>query len=185
MAQDPTQVRVFGDGHIYTAPVSTTEPADISASVGAGWTELGYLTPAGPEFSFDRTTSDVEVWQSLYPVRTLVTAVPITVKMAFAQLNKSTLVAALGGGTVASDGGSGYIYTPPSASAVDERAIIVEGLDGAYTYRFIQRRAALSAATGFSFKKDANTAPEATWKLLDAGSGTAAFIIQTNDPAFS
>lgn len=184
MANDPTQVRVFGDGHVYTAPVGTAEPASIGASPSGSWLELGYLAEAGPQFSFGRTTKDINVWQSLFPVRTIPTGIPTTVKLPFMQLNRVTLPLALGGGTVTEGSPGEYTFTAAAASEVDERALMIEGIDGLYTYRVIFRRNALSDATGFSFVKDDATSPEATFKILDAGSGTAPFIIQTNDPSF-
>lgn len=184
MSKLGSEVRVFGDGGIYVAPVGTSFPANIGAAISsASFTHLGYLDPAGPQFSFGRETQDIEVWQSFDPVRTVTTKVPKTLKATLMQMNRHTTLVAFGGGTWAEGSSGQYSYTPPEASEIAEYATIVETIDGDYTYRWCFARGTLDSATEFAALRTDATKLAVSLKFLAPDSGST-FIIQTDDPAF-
>lgn len=181
----PSEVRVFADGGVYRAVVGADEPTGISDTIDeAVWTYLGYLSTAGPRFSFGRETKDIEVWQSFNPVRTVSTKIPISLKADFMQTNVATLMTALGGGDVVETSPGEFEYSPPDPAEIDEMALMVVLLDGDLSYRYIFRRATLSDATDFAGVKDDATNLPVTWKFLQPDGGESPFIIQTDDPAF-
>lgn len=185
MSLESSEVRVFGEGHVYTGAVGTAFPANIGTTIDSTlWLDLGYLSTDGPKFSFGRETKDIEVWQSFDPVRTIVTKVPKTAKFTLMQTNLHTLELALGGGTVTEQVSGKYKYTPPSSGDVDERAIIIEGVDDIYTYRFCFSRGQVASAVEFSFVREDAVKYDIEMKFLQPDTGNA-YEIYTNDANFS
>lgn len=185
MALESSEVRSFGFGHVYIADVGSTEPANISAEVDpdAGWIELGHISDAGPRFSFGKGRSAVPSWQSFPdPVRNLKAAAATTCSFDLLQWNRYTLPLALGGGTWAESGGM-YTFTPADAADVNEKALIVEATDDVYNYRFIFRRTENQANVDFAWTGSALAPlPIQSTILTPDGTGTAPYIIQSDDP---
>ena len=185
MALDPSEIVVAGTGSIRVAPVGTAEPADIGETPSATWVDLGYTTTDGVEFTFDRTTQEIMAWQSMDPVRVLATAEPKSIAFSLEQISKETWQFALGGGTVSGTLGE-YLFEPPVPGTVDERAMMVELVDGAKKYRFIFRRGMQNGAVTFSGVREDSTNLPIEYKVLAAPTGiTHAYIMQTNDPSFA
>lgn len=185
MSLETAEIPVFGSGHVYTAPVGTAFPANISAAVNqaAGWKDHGYTTVEGVRFSFARESTDLEAWQSFDPVRTLITKVPKTVSFDLLQWNQFTIQLALGGGTV-TGADPNYEYSPPDPSFVDDRALIIEGTDDDKTYRFCYRKALNKSGIDFAMVRT-NASPLAiTMSILAADNDADPFIIQSNDDNF-
>lgn len=188
MALTATEVRSFGFGHVYVAPVGTTEPGEINVAVDTDdWTELGHGSDAGPRFSFGKSRTPVSSWQS-FPnaVRNLKGAAATTVSYDLLQWNAETLMYALGdSGTWTDSGGGLYTYEPGEASDVDERALIVEATDGDYDYRFIYRRTENQAAVDFAWTGSALAPLPVVATLLQPDGADKPYIIQSNDPALA
>lgn len=184
MAFDSAEVRVTGTGHVYVAPVGTAFPTDIASVVShnTGWVELGYCTEEGARFSFGREINDIMSWQSFDPIRKVVTSIPKSVSFDLQQWNMYTVALALGGGTVTEPTTDRYQYDPPAESFLDERALIVEGIDGAYTYRFCYRKALNESGVDFAFVRSDPVVFPITMGILAADSGAKPYLIQTNDP---
>lgn len=182
---DGTDIVVAGTGKIWVGAVGAAEPAGIATTPGAGWTELGYVSPDGVQFSFDRTVSDIFGWQSRDPLRTIITEEPKTISFSLMQIHEDTWKYAMGGGAVTSDGAAAFIYTPPAAGAVDERALMVEFTDGAKDYRIIYRRTMVNGAVTFSTVREDATVLPIEVRVLAPSAGTAAWVMQTNDAGFT
>lgn len=185
MAFESSEVRVTGTGHVYVAPVDTPFPATINAAVShnAGWVELGYASEDGARFSFGREVNEIMAWQSFDPIAQVVTRVPKTVSFDLMQWNQHTVELALGGGTVSEPVSGAYEYAPPDESFRDERALIVEGIDGDYTYRFCYRKAINEEGVEFAFVRENPVLFPITMKILAPDDDASAYIIQTNDPS--
>jgi hypothetical protein len=176
---------VGASGSVYVASVGATEPSSPTATPSSDWTELGYLSEDGVTWSVGKATEDVNAWQSFFPVRTLVTSQTSTLAMTLRQWNESTLVLALGGGTVTEELAGFYKYEPPAPGTVDERAIIVDWNDGDRHYRLIVRRAVVSDAVETQLQRGAAADLPVTFNVLGNQSGEAPFILLTDDDAFS
>lgn len=184
MSLESSEVRVTGTGHVYVAPVGTPFPANVSVapSHAAGWRELGYCSEAGARFTFGREINNIMAWQSYDPVRKVVTSVPKSVAFDLQQWNQFTVQLALGGGTVSEPTSGQYLYEPPDESFLDERALIVEGVDGDYTYRFCYRKALNESGVEFAFVRSDPVLFPITMGILAADGGAKPFFIQTDDP---
>lgn len=188
MTIDATEVRSFGFGHVYTAPVGSAEPANIAAAVDTDvWTEHGHISDAGPRFSFGKGRSPQTSWQSFPdPVRNLKAAATTTVSFDLLQWNSANLMIALGGGIFLPDGSGGYTYTPADSSDVNERALIVEATDDEANYRFIFRRTENQANVDFGWTGTALAPLPIVSTVLAAPGGVShPYIIQTDDENIS
>ena len=186
MALDPDQLVVTGSGRVYTGTVGTsTIPTNVSAAIDTagtdGWVDLGYTSEAGVSFSFGRDTTEHKGWQSRNALRRTVTGTPSSFSCELLQINHATLRLALGGGSVTGSSPN-FEYTPPPANFRDERAFIVEGYDGDYTYRFIFDKGINIATADFSFVRENPVMLPIEISILDDDTSENPWRLQTNDP---
>jgi hypothetical protein len=90
---DAAQVQVGtanGPG-IYLAPANTDPPPDTESDWPAPWQCLGYLSDDGPTVGQSTDTEDLTPWQSVVPIRTVITSRGVTLQFVLWQLNERTL----------------------------------------------------------------------------------------------
>ena len=73
MALNADNVRVGTTGRIYVAPKGTTAPTDLVSAWAAGWVDLGYMSEDGCEMAIATSVDDIKAWQSLSPIRRVLT----------------------------------------------------------------------------------------------------------------
>lgn len=198
MALNATAVRVAGTGKVYVGaalaaganPV-TTDIEKVETALGATWTELGYVTEDGVNFSFNRETTDLNAWQGS-KLRVLTTGEPKSVEFALMETSTAAMEAAFGGGTVTQVtaatgtlGSAGYKpavmkYLPPAKGVNTERQLVIEFTDGAITYRYYFPRVQQQGEVAFTLTKSGAVTYPTTFGVLDS---TPAFEIFSNDPA--
>lgn len=184
--QSSNEVLVTGLGDVFTAPVGTAFPAlTVDLVEAAGWTQLGFVEPAGAKFDFGRNVNEIFAWQRYEPVRTVIKTIPKKVIFNLMQWNIWTAELALGGGTVTEPTPGNFDYDPPDESFVDERALIVTGTDGDRHYRMCFRKALNEAGVSFSFMRENPATLPITMSILAADAGAKAYKIQTDDPSFA
>lgn len=186
MALDPDQIVVAGAGRVYTGTVGvSTIPVNVSAAIDQsgtdGWVELGYTSEKGVSFSFGRDTKEIKGWQSRNTLRQVVTGTPSKFSCELMQLNHATVRLALGGGSVTGTNPN-FNYTPPPASFRDERAFIVEGYDGDFTYRFVFRKGINVATADLAFVREDAVMLPIEVSILDDDAAENPWGLQTNDP---
>lgn len=188
MALDAGDIRVAGMAHVYFAPLLTAFPTFDEDPDPTDWTELGYVTTDGITLSFSREVSEIYAMQSLEPVRVIATKVPKTVGFSMMQQGAGQLILALGGGTVTATGTAPavvYKYNPPDASVIDERAMLVQMIDGNFEYRYAYKRAQNREGVEHKLvREDAATFP-VTMQVLAPTDGSVPFYIESNDPALA
>lgn len=184
MALDAGDVRVAGDAHIYLAPLLTAFPTFATAPDDADWTELGYVTPDGITLGFTREVNEIFAMQSTEPVRVVSTRLPKTVAFTMMQGGQDQLLLALGGGTFTT-AGSVYKYEPPDPSVIDERAMVVEMLDGASKYRWYYKRVQNREGVEHKYLREEAATFPVTMQILAPTDNTKPFYMETDDPAFA
>lgn len=90
-AIDATQTRVAGKGHVYVAPKGTAVPTDTTTAWGSGWMDLGYTDEKGVTLSKKDTRVAIKAWQSVTPIRWILTERDLHVSYVLEQWNKATL----------------------------------------------------------------------------------------------
>jgi len=172
-------VVVAGSGAVWVAPEGTPMPADLTALV-TPWVDVGYVSEDGVTFTVSREQEEIRAWQSLDPVRVLVTGEPKTIAFELLEFDEDTLILMLRGGTVT--GTTTKVYTPPDPGVQDVRAMVIDGVDGAYTFRFCFPRVSLSGDVEWTLaRSDAIRAP-LEFSVL---SSAAKWTILTNHPGLS
>lgn len=188
MALDAGDIRIAAMAHVYMAPVLTPFPAFDEDPDPADWTELGYVTTDGITIGVARDVQEIYAMQSLEPVRVVATKVPKTVKFAMMQEGQQQLAIALGGGTWTTTGTAPdliYKYVPPDPSVLDERAIVVQYLDGTFEYRWNFKRAQNREGVEHKLVRDDAATFPVTMQVLAPLDESEAFYIESNDPALA
>jgi hypothetical protein len=184
MALDAGDVRVAGNAHIYLAPLLTVFPTFATEPDADDWTELGYVTPDGITLSFTREINEIFAMQSTEPVRVVSTRLPKTVGFTMMQGGQDQLLLALGGGTFTT-AGSVYKYEPPDPSVVDERAMVVEMIDGTNKYRWYYKRVQNREGVEHKYLREEAATFPVTMQILAPTDNSVPFYMETDDPAFA
>lgn len=187
MALDAGDIRVAAMAHVYLAPVGTAFPT-FGTDPDDPWMELGFITTDGITISVSKEVNEIMAMQSLEPVRVVTTKAPKTVAFAMMQEGRDQLFLALGGGTITESVGPPvvYKYEPPDPSVLDERAMIVEFIDGAVSYRWCFART--QNREGVEHKlvnEDAATFPVTQQVLQPIDATVKPFYIESDDPALA
>jgi len=172
-------VVVAGTGTVWVAPEGTPMPTDLAA-LASPWLDMGYVGEDGCTFTVSRDQDTISAWQSLDPIRVLVTAEPKTIAFELMEFDAESLKLALRGGDVA--GTTVKTYTPPDPGQQDVRAMVVDGIDGDTTFRFAFPRVALQGDVEWTLaRSDAIRLPlefqvlsaAEKWKIMSDAAGMA------------
>lgn len=156
MSLDPTELFVGQTGTLYVADVGTAFPATIDDPVGAGWSEVGFVTTDGVKFNFPKPINWIRGWQSRHPLRGIRGDFDDVIGFNLQQWNADTIVLSFGGGSV-EDSGTGWRYLPPPEEEIAEVAFLAEGHDGTEIVRFGASRAVNQAANAFTWARSAES----------------------------
>jgi hypothetical protein len=141
-SKQPTHVTVAGTGTVWVAPEGTAIPVDLTEPPSP-WLDAGYTSDDGVTITLSRDQEEINAWQATDPVRVLVTAEPKTVAFELLEFDRESIALAFRGGAWTGVDPGPYVYTPPAAGASDVRAMIIDGFDGAYQFRFVYPRVQL------------------------------------------
>lgn len=179
---DPTQVRVAPSGAIYVAPKGTAAPADATAALAAPWTHLGFATDDGVTLGRSMDTETVNGWQSSAPLRYIVTGTSVTVQFALLQFNKDTIPTYFGLPTSAIVDTAGvYKMIIPADAPIDERAWIVESVDGTVHTRYVMLRGMITETDDLPLKRTEASVLAMTVSAMAAPDGSLIQLI-SDDP---
>jgi hypothetical protein len=186
MAFDAGDIRVAGVANIYLAPLATPFPAWDTAPA-TPWMDLGYVTPDGITANYGREVTEIYAMQSADPVRIISTRMPKTIGFSMMQQGRDQLILAMGGGTYALEASETDVfrYTPPEASVIDERAMLVEMVDGLYTYRWEYQRVMNREGVEEKLLREDSVNFPVTMAILIPADNSAPFNMITNDPAYA
>jgi hypothetical protein len=181
MANNVEDVVVASNGSVFVAAVGAAEPTSPTASYSGSWTDIGFISENGVQDSTGRTITDINAWQSFYPIRQVVTAITKKITFAMREWKTDNIIFAFGGGSV-----SGGQYTPPQPQDINETAMGVDWSDGDKHYRLILRRGVVSDNVDTTLSRAAAADLSIGYTLLGPPVGiTDAWILLTDDPAFS
>lgn len=185
-AMNPSEVQVGtsnGPG-LYVAPVGSAFPANTWAPWPAPWKILGYLSDDGPTVGQSTDTTDLTPWQSVVPLRSIITGRAITLQFVLWQLNELTL-------------GMYFDVDPPvpnSDGSIDmevrsdePQKLYAVGIDSADAERVLRLgfyRASLSDAGDMQIQRGAAVPLDCTLSALDDGGRLARVLLgPAEDPA--
>ncbi|TQF03932.1 phage tail protein [Kitasatospora acidiphila] len=182
--QTTSQIRVAGTGHLYIAPVGTAAPTDVTTAWGAGWQDLGFTDESGVVVGKKDSWDSINLWQTTVPARMVPKSRAFTAKFTLEQINAVTLPLWAGGGTVSTNGASGYLYTISETLTSYERALGIEWTDnnGAITTRIIIPRGQVSDTTDITLTRDKSASLGITYDALGIDGVTPLAYWYSNDP---
>lgn len=181
---DASETLVAAGGQVYVAPVGTTLPADVDASLNAAFVGLGYTSDDGVSFSVARETTDFGAWQSFDPIRSVLASREIQATFQLLQWNEDTVPLAFGGGAVAGTTGSWSYDAPSPEDGIDERALILEAVDGDSVTRLLFARGVVIDAVEAQFNRTNMSALPITFKALAPTDGNPIYRILSNAEGF-
>lgn len=174
---DTTQV-VVGTPNaagLYLAVAGTAGPTDTVTAWPAAWSILGYASDAGPVIGQNTNKQDIIPWQSMSPIRSVITSREITLQMVLWQLNQQTLSLYFNAasGTLA----TGTLTMPvKSADAGKLYAVGLDIKDGTNILRISATRAQLTAAGNMAITRGAAVPLDCTLSMLD-DNGTICTVV--------
>lgn len=161
MAIDATEVRVASDGRIYTGAVDAVEPADVSAAISAvTYTDLGLASEDGVNLTPSLDTDDINAWQSVTPIRRIVTGSSLEIGFTLLQSNMTTM-----GLYLNATAGVNRLDVP-RAPAPLERALLIEWTDGGEVFRLYVARAQLTGTEEVTLARADAVGYGMTWTAL-------------------
>jgi hypothetical protein len=182
---DSSEAYVGATGEIYVANVGATAPTSTTSTLNpATWYGLGLTTEDGPTFRVEPEVTEFRAWQAFQAIRRERTGENVEWSAALEQWNEATLPFALGGGTITSDGGSGYKFTPAEVGdAVDERACIIDIADGTRKTRFYFPRGTVTEAVETQFQRTELAVLPITFRALRPADNSSTYKIFFDDAA--
>lgn len=182
---NPDELRVGLNGQIYTGAIGTTAPTHPSNALNAAFVGLGYTNEDGPTVNVNPDFQDFNAWQEYTPVRIEKTAQNAQVSYGLLQWDEDTVPLAFGGGSVQTVSG-GYRYNLPDPSTgPDERALVVEILDGSEHDRWVFPRTIAVEAVETNYRRSAEAQLPITQRVLTpAGGGSPGYYL-TDSAAFA
>lgn len=176
------QIRVFANGSVYVAPAGTAAPADFEAALDPLLIDLGYTSEDGVGMTKGRTIEPINVWQLLYPARRVITEEDLSINFALRQWSQDTVALAFDGGTFTA-AGTGFKYEPPASPTLQEKLVVIEAVDGAYTYRWIFPKMIVQENGDTQLVRSSAADLPLTLGIIGVD-GVAPWHLLTNDPAF-
>jgi hypothetical protein len=184
VANDADNVRVGLNGTIYIAPKGTTAPTDLETAWPAGWVDLGYLSDDGVEMSYSTETEDINAWQSLSPVRKVLTGVDMTLGFTAIELKASTISLYFPSSTMTEVTTGVNTLSIPAAPTADERAIGLEWTDGDIVNRLVIARGEVTNRDSITLARSGAVAlPMTVSAYADTAPEIAVWL--SNDPAWA
>ena len=182
---DPAEVQIGtanGPG-IWLAPVGTPGPATVAADWAAPWRSLGYLSDDGPTVGQSTDTEDITPWQSIVPIRTVITGRQVTIQFVMWQLNAETM--SLYFGTETPEEADGNVDLQVRTDQPQRLyAVGIDSADADRVLRIVFPRASLSDAGDMQIQRGAAVPLDVTLSALDYG-GVLADVKLGRNPAFA
>lgn len=180
---DSNELVVAGTGQVYVAPVGTTLPTDWDSALDSAFVGLGYTTEDGVSINVTPEIADMMAWQSRQPVRRESVNQAITTTFSLMQWNEETVPLAFGGGAITATA-NGYKYEFPTGDdALDERAMVVDVVDGDRTMRFVWARGNVTEGVEAQFVRTTPAVLPITFSVLEPTEGGAPGTVYFSDEA--
>lgn len=154
MAKTLGNVRIFGDSTsgVWVAPKGTTGPVGMAAP-SVTFKELGWLSEDGIEESRSQDANSFKAWQGGATVRRKVSSTEDTFKFQCLEANAVTHGLKYRGQIPVTTTGVART-TVTNQSVIDDRAWVLDNVDGAITDRFVIPSGAYELTGSVSYKND-------------------------------
>lgn len=184
---DPGETIIAGNGQVYIGAVGATAPtSEVSALAAATWFGLGYHTEDGASINQSPEVIRHKAWQTKADVRRTRESDILQISFGLIQWNEQSVPLAFGGGTVSEPSAGKYKYVPPTAGAAEnEKALILDIVDGSTVLRFYVPRGTVVEGVESQFTRSQMGALPITFEAMEPDDGTAQWSLFTNSTAFA
>lgn len=184
MALNADNVRVGLNGNIYMAVKGSTAPTDLTTAWDAAWLDLGFMSDDGVSLEYSTDVEDINAWQSLSPVRRVLTSVDMTIGFTAIELKTRTVTAYFPGATMTDVSGTVHKLSIPSAPGPQEFAFGLEWVDGSVINRLVIPRGEITDRGAITVGRSEAVALEMTVSAYATSAPEIATWL-SNDPAWS
>jgi len=148
---------------LWLAPPGTALPTDTKTAFASPWQILGYLSDAGPTIGQNTTKQDLTPWQSISPIRSVITQREVTLHFILWQLNSLTLSLFFDADPPTPSATDGSFSMPVRADKGGHQyAVAIDALDGNNVMRVGFTRALLTDAGDMAITRGAAVPLECT-----------------------
>lgn len=169
MANDANNVRVHSNGAIRVAPVGTAFPtAGTSASFGAGWVDLGYISEDGVTETPNADWSEIRAWQGRAIVRRTLTSSDVTFQFQCIESKQEVLELYYAGSEMRRTTGQDP-FIQIVAPTYDVRAFGIDLWDGLIHERIVIPKGVVSDRGEVTYNGTDPAAYDLTITALDSG----------------
>jgi hypothetical protein len=168
---NPSEVQVGtanGPG-IWLAPAGEEPPDTTEDDYEDPWRILGYLSDDGPTVGSSTDTEDITPWQSVVPLRSVITGRSITLQFVLWQLNAVTLGVYFDATEPVPDADGNIDMELRTDAPQRLHAISIDSADAERTFRISFSRASLTAAGDMQITRGAAVPLDCTLAALDDG----------------
>jgi hypothetical protein len=184
VANDANNVRAALNGSIFMAPKGTTAPADLDTPWDAAWVDLGFMSDDGVSMEYSTDVEDINAWQSLSPVRRILTSVDMTLGFTAIELKARTVTAYFPGATITAVSGTVSRLDVPAAPGPQEFAFGLEWIDGTIKNRLVIPRGEITDRGAISLGRSSAVGLEMTVSAYASSAPEIATWL-SNDPAWA
>lgn len=179
---DPTEIVLGGTGQVYVGAVGATAPTTDSSSLSASaWHGLGYTTEDGVSAAQSPEIQRFGAWQTKQDIRRERGKESFSVSGVLLQWNEDTLPFVFGGGSITDLGGGQYKFTPPtSSSALAEKSLVVDVVDGSNRVRIYIPRGTVVDGTDTQFNRSGLSTLSFSFEAMEPDDGTPAYTVFSN-----
>lgn len=139
MPIDRDEVRAGLDGGVYVAPTGTALPTNATDVLAAEYVHLGYNNEDGVSINPSQDREEFTAWQSIVPVRRVLTGSQFQLSFTLIQTSKDTVELTFPGATSETSGGATKV-TIPANPGPDERIFVFDWSDGDIHNRIVIER---------------------------------------------
>lgn len=178
----PANILVGSNGTISVAPAGTTLPSTHEDALNGAFSAVGYISEDGITLSSSVDVADIAAFQSLLPVRKVVTGRTFDVSFVLREWTAKNIELAFGGGEV-TDETTHFQYSPPAAGdALLEKSVVVDWNDGDKVYRLVLARIVATDSVETSVVRTGASDLPITLNVLEDANGDTWYLM-TDDPA--
>lgn len=181
---DSDAIVIAGTVSLHVAPDGTPMPTSLSDSLDAAFLALGFSTLDGVQFSDTKTVEGVKAHQVFYDLRRFVTERASSAVLTLLQWDADTIPFAFGGGTITEPSPGEFRYTPPDPGDIDERAFVLDIVDGDRNIRIGIPKGMVSSNTESTFARTGPALLPITFDVLGVD-GTPPWTMDSDDPAWA
>ncbi|MBO0713512.1 MAG: hypothetical protein J2P59_02060 [Acidimicrobiales bacterium] len=147
--------------------LDTAAPTTIDGAWGTGWVSLGYLSEDGPTISQSTDTEDINAWQALGVLRSIITNRTATVQMQLMEWTPENLAAYWDIDTPVPGTNGLLTFSVRSDEAGRRRQLGIDVRDGDNLVRLIFPRVQLNAAGDLQFQRSSAAMLDCTFAALE------------------